>query len=61
MIKLSTPSIIRHFFYLAIAVGSRQGEEQFGISIGRIYLGLYDGRPAIGVLDQSECLAARYC
>ena len=59
--KLKTPCKIEHIFYLAINTRAPQNEEQFGISIWRLYAGLYNNVLSVGWLDEEGCLPGWYC
>jgi hypothetical protein len=61
--KFSTPMSISNWFYLGWNfVNNSGGEERFGISIGRFYVGYYSaGMPGVsgfcaGILDANGCL-----
>ena len=43
-------------FYFGINTKASAGDEQFGISIGRLYVGLYNNVLHVGILDQHGCL-----
>lgn len=43
-------------FYFSINTKARPGDEQFGLSLGRLYLGLYSFRPCFGILNANDAL-----
>lgn len=59
--KLQTPHRIERICYIGINTNAPQGEEQFGISVGRLYAGVYNNVLSIGWLDKEGCLPGWYC
>lgn len=57
--KFSTPAFIENFFYFSINFGAIDGDEQFGLSVGPWYLGLYENRFYWGRLDLNGSLINR--
>lgn len=57
---LQTPTSTEHLFYLGVDTKAGDGDERFGIGIGRLYLGLYPTATgfevAYGVLNSQGCL-----
>lgn len=60
--NLSTPVSLAPFFYVGVDTKARHsiGDELFGISIGRLYAGVYRTRTgfdlSIGILNDQGCL-----
>ena len=51
--KLSLDS---RFFYVGANTKAHKGDEQFGISIGKYYFGVYDNKPCAGKLNKYGAL-----
>jgi hypothetical protein len=54
--KFATSFSIAEFFYLGVDTQAGKDDEQFGLSIGRFYVGLYNNVLSIGILDDKGCL-----
>lgn len=54
--KFATSLKIAEFFYLGVDTEAGKDDEQFGLSIGRFYVGLYNNVLSIGILDDKGCL-----
>lgn len=54
--KLATPAFIENLFYLSVDFDALPGDEQFGLSIGPWYLGLYESQFFWGRLDLNGSL-----
>lgn len=57
---LQTPASIQNLFYLGVDTKATNGDERFGIGIGRLYLGLYPTATgfevAYGLTNEQGCL-----
>ena len=49
-------SLDSRLFYIGANTKAKQGDEQFGISIGKYYFGLYDNKPCAGKLNKYGAL-----
>jgi hypothetical protein len=54
--RLSTPYQLAPIFYVGVDTKAWKDDEQFGLSIGRLYVGLYNNVLHIGILDAKGCL-----
>lgn len=54
--KFATSLSIAHIFYVAVDTKAGKDDEQLGLSIGRLYLGLYNNVLHIGILNSDGCL-----
>ncbi len=58
--RFSTPSKFMDLFYIGLNTFAGQDDEMFGISIGRLYFGIYPIRRgydlSIGIVDEKGCL-----
>ena len=54
--KFATSLSIAEIFYLGVNTEAPKDDEQFGLSIGRLYIGLYNNVLSIGILDEKGCL-----
>lgn len=54
--KFATSFAISEFFYLGVNTEAGKDDEQFGLSIGKFYIGLYNNVLSIGMLDEKGCL-----
>lgn len=58
--RFQTPLPLQHLFYLGLDTKAGNGDEWFGIGIGRLYLGLYPNvtgfEVAYGVVNSQGCL-----
>lgn len=59
--KLRTPLSIEQAFYAAINTNAPQDEEQFGLSVWRLYAGVYNKVLHVGLVDKEGCLPGFYC
>ena len=49
-------SLDSRLLYIGANTKAKQGDEQFGISIGKYYLGVYDNKPCAGKLNKYGAL-----
>ena len=49
-------SLDSRLFYIGANTKAKQGDEQFGISIGKYYFGFYDNKPCAGKLNKYGAL-----
>lgn len=49
-------SLDSKLFYIGANTKANQGDEQFGISIGKYYFGVYDNKPCAGKLNKHGAL-----
>ena len=49
-------SLDSKLFYIGANTNANQGDEQFGISIGKYYFGVYDNKPCAGKLNKHGAL-----
>ncbi len=54
--RFSTPQQFAAIFYFGVDTKAWKDDEQFGLSIGRLYMGLYNNVLHIGILDSKGCL-----
>lgn len=54
--RFSTPQQFAAIFYFGVDTKAWKDDEQFGLSIGRLYAGLYNNVLYIGILDSKGCL-----
>lgn len=54
--KISTPVKLQNLFYVAVDTSAGKDDERFGLSIGRLYAGVYNNVLYAGVLDEHGCL-----
>lgn len=54
--KFATPISIANIFYVGVDTKAGKDDEQFGLSIGKLYAGLYNNVLSIGILDANGCL-----
>lgn len=58
--KFRTPRSIEKWFYLAVdTTNNAPWDEQFGLCFARFYVGIYEGRPCAGFLDDKGVLRPR--
>ena len=60
LMYLQTPMTIQHFLYAGIDTRAKAGDELLGLSLGRLYLGIYPTATgfevAYGILNSQGCL-----
>jgi hypothetical protein len=49
-------SLDSRILYIGANTKAKQGDEQFGISIGKYYFGFYDNKPCAGKLNKYGAL-----
>lgn len=49
-------SLDSRLLYIGVNTKAKSGDEQFGISIGKYYFGLYDNKPCAGKLNKYGAL-----
>lgn len=54
--RFSTPLRFADWFYLSVNTAAPAGDEQFGLSVGRLYLGRYCDGWASGILNAQGAL-----
>jgi hypothetical protein len=54
--RFATPIAIASIFYVGVDTKAGKDDEQFGLSIGRLYAGLYNNVLSIGILNANGCL-----
>jgi hypothetical protein len=54
--RFATPQQFAAIFYFGVDTKAWKDDEQFGLSIGRLYMGLYNNVLHIGILDSKGCL-----
>lgn len=54
--RFATPQKLAPIFYVGVNTQAWKDDEQFGLSFGRLYVGLYNNVLHIGILDAKGCL-----